>query len=135
MRRLARAADQVGGRLDASIAALDRTLVEAAEARDELARATRALEFDPQRLERAETRLFALRAAARKHNVTVDNLAALAEKFRSDLADIEGGEVKIAALAKAAEAAQATYQIGRAHVGTPVTNAHLVYRLLLDTKQ
>ncbi|MCE9650847.1 MAG: DNA repair protein RecN [Parvibaculum sp.] len=109
MRRLARAAEQVGGRLDASIAALDRTLVEAAEARDELARATRALEFDPQRLERAETRLFALRAAARKHNVTVDNLAALAEKFRGELADIEGGEVKLAALTQAADAARAAY--------------------------
>jgi DNA repair protein RecN (Recombination protein N) len=109
MRRLARAAEQVGGRLDASIAALDRTLVEAAEARDELARATRALEFDPQRLERAETRLFALRAAARKHNVTVDNLAALAEKFRGELADIEGGEVKLAALTRAADAARAAY--------------------------
>jgi DNA repair protein RecN (Recombination protein N) len=109
MRRLARAAEQVGGRLDASIAALDRTLVEAADARDELARATRALEFDPQRLERAETRLFALRAAARKHNVTVDNLAALADKFRNELADIEGGEAKLAALKQAADEARAAY--------------------------
>ncbi|MGB3810514.1 MAG: DNA repair protein RecN [Parvibaculum sp.] len=109
MRRLSRAAEQVGGRLDASIAALDRTLVEAAEARDELARATRALEFDPQRLERAETRLFALRAAARKHNVTVDNLAALADKFRNELADIEGGEAKLAALKQTADEARAAY--------------------------
>lgn len=109
MRRLAKAADQVGGRLDAAIAALDRTLNEAADARDELERATRALEFDPARLERSETRLFALRAAARKHNVPVDQLAALAEKFRSQLADIEGGEVKLNALMIAAEAAHRAY--------------------------
>lgn len=109
MRRLAKAADQVGGRLDAAIAALDRTLNEAADARDELERATRALEFDPARLERSETRLFALRAAARKHNVPVDQLAALAEKFRSQLADIEGGEVKLGALTVAAEAAHRAY--------------------------
>jgi DNA repair protein RecN (Recombination protein N) len=109
MRRLAKAADQVGGRLDAAIAALDRTLNEAADARDELERATRALEFDPARLERSETRLFALRAAARKHNVQVDQLAALAEKFRSQLADIEGGEVKLNALTAAAEAAHRAY--------------------------
>jgi DNA repair protein RecN (Recombination protein N) len=109
MRRLARAAEQVGGRLDASIAALDRTLSEAAEARDELERASRALEFDPQSLERAETRLFALRAAARKHNVQVDQLAALAEKFRSQLADIEGGEIKLEKLKQDADAARAAY--------------------------
>jgi DNA repair protein RecN (Recombination protein N) len=109
MRRLARAAEQVGGRLDASIAALDRTLTEAADARDELERATRALEFDPQSLERAETRLFALRAAGRKHNVPVDQLAALAEKFRSQLADIEGGEAKLEQLKQAATRAMATY--------------------------
>ncbi len=109
MRRLSKAAEQVGGRLDASIAALDRTLVEAAEARDELERAARALEFDPQSLERAETRLFALRAAARKHNVQVDQLAALANKYRSQLADIEGGEAKLEELRKASDAARAAY--------------------------
>lgn len=109
LRRLSKAAEQVGGRLDASIAALDRTLVEAAEARDELERAARALEFDPQSLERAETRLFALRAAARKHNVPVDQLAVLAERFRGQLADIEGGEVKLEQLKKASEAARAAY--------------------------
>lgn len=109
MRRLARSAEQVGGRLNASIAALDRTLTEAAEARDELDRAMRALEFDPQSLEKAETRLFALRAAARKHNVQVDQLAALAEKFRAQLSDIEGGEIKLEALRKASAAARAAF--------------------------
>ena len=109
MRRLAKAAEQVGGRLDASIAALDRLLNEAADARDELDRASRALEFDPQRLEQSEARLFALRAAARKHNVQPDQLASLAEKFRSRLSDIEDGEAKLEALTKAAERARAAF--------------------------
>lgn len=109
LRRLSRAAEQAGGRLDAAIAAIDRTLVEAAEARDEVERAMRALEFDPARLERAETRLFALRAAARKHNVAVDNLADLADRLRGQLSDIEGGEVKLAKLAETAQAARAQY--------------------------
>tara|TARA_R110000824_G_scaffold390760_15_gene587927 strand:+ start:23454 stop:25130 length:1677 start_codon:yes stop_codon:yes gene_type:complete len=109
MRRLARSAEQVGGRLNASIAALDRTLTEAAEAREEIDRAMRALEFDPHSLEKAETRLFALRAAARKHNVQVDQLAALAEKFRAQLSDIEGGELKLEALRKASDAARAAF--------------------------
>lgn len=109
LRRLSRAAEQAGGRLDTAIAALDRTLVEAVDARDEIERAMRALEFDPARLERAETRLFALRAASRKHNVAVDNLAALAERLREQLADIEGGEAKLAQLAEAAAVARTRY--------------------------
>lgn len=109
LRRLARAAEQAGGRLDAAIAALERTLNEAAEARDRIAEAVRALEFDPARLELVETRLFALRAAARKHNVQVDDLAALAEKLRSALQEIEGGETRLVELRKAADEAAAAY--------------------------
>src|SRR3546814_10361818 len=37
--------------------------------------------------------------------------------------------------ALSAEASTAYGQIGRAHVGTPVTNAHLVCRLLLEKKK
>lgn len=109
LRRLARVAEQAGGRLDAAIAALERTLNEAAEARDRIAEAVRALEFDPARLELVETRLFALRAAARKHNVQVDDLAALAEKLRGALQEIEGGEARLVALQKAADDAATAY--------------------------
>lgn len=109
LRRLARVAEQAGGRLDAAIAALERTLNEAAEARDQIAEAVRALEFDPARLELVETRLFALRAAARKHNVQVDDLAALAEKLSGALQEIEGGEARLVALRKAADEAATAY--------------------------
>tara|TARA_R110002110_G_scaffold3104_6_gene15870 strand:+ start:4544 stop:6214 length:1671 start_codon:yes stop_codon:yes gene_type:complete len=109
LRRLSRVAEQAGGRLDGAIAALERTLVEAAEARDQVVQAMASLEFDPQRLEHSETRLFALRAAARKHNVTVDGLAALAENLRGQLAEIEGGETKLAALRKAVDEAASAY--------------------------
>ncbi|MEP2862639.1 AAA family ATPase, partial [Parvibaculum sp.] len=109
LRRLSRVAEQAGGRLDAAIAALDRTLVEAAEARDQVALALRAMEFDPARLEHVETRLFALRAAARKHNVQVDSLAALADKLRGQLQEIEGGEARLAVLRKAAHEAGDAY--------------------------
>ena len=109
LRRLARVAEQAAGRLDGAIAALDRTLNEAAEARDQVALAMRALEFDPRRLEQAETRLFALRAAGRKHNVAVDSLAELADKLRGQLAEIEGGEATQARLRKEADDAAAAY--------------------------
>ena len=109
LRRLARAGEQMGGALDPVIEALERTLNEAAEARAQLSDVMRRLEFDPARLEQVEERLFALRAAARKHNVQVDELAALRERLASDLADIEGGEARLAELDKAANEAAKAY--------------------------
>ena len=68
-----------------------------------------SLEFDPARLEKIEERLFALRAAARKHNVAVAGLAALTEKFSAQLAALDDGEAGLKKLAAAAKAARATY--------------------------
>lgn len=109
LRRLERAKDQAAGRLDGVIAALDRTLNEAAEARTQLAEAARSLEFDPDQLEAAETRLFALRAAARKYNVSVDALPALAEKMRAELDGIEAGEGRTRDLEVRLRDAEAAY--------------------------
>lgn len=109
LRRLERAKDQAAGHLDGVIAALDRTLNEASDARDQLARASRALEFDPSALEDAETRLFALRAAARKYDVSVDKLAALREQMRADLDGIEAGEGRTRELEQAVAAAEVAF--------------------------
>ncbi len=67
--------DEVRKRADGARQALDRALAEAADARAEIDAAARALDFEPDALERAESRLFALRAAARRHQVDVDGLA------------------------------------------------------------
>src|SRR5262249_50376967 len=48
--------------------------------------------------ERIEERLFALRAAGRKYNAPVDDLAALAALYASDPALIDAGAVRLAAL-------------------------------------
>lgn len=109
LRRLERAKEQAAGHLDGVIDALDRTLNEAADARDQLAQAVRALEFDPSALEEAETRLFALRAAARKFDVPVDRLPELRERMRSELDGIEAGEGRTKALEKDLQAAEANY--------------------------
>ena len=61
-----------------------------------------ATEHDPHLLERIEERLFALRAAARKFNVGVDDLAALRERYSADLALIDAGADRLAALAREA---------------------------------
>ncbi|MCC8431367.1 DNA repair protein RecN [Reyranella aquatilis] len=108
-RLIERHADKAGGRLNAPLAALDRALSEATEAQAQLEMARDALEFDPARLEKIEERLFALRAVARKHNVAVAGLAALAEKFSAQLAALDDGEAGLKKLSSAAKAARATY--------------------------
>lgn len=109
LRKLDRAAENADGRLDAAIAALDRTLVEAAEARDALERAAGALEFDAGRLDAAESRLFALRAAARKYQVPVDELAALRVRLSGELDLIESGDARLTELSAAHAAARDAY--------------------------
>lgn len=104
-----RGVDKASGRLDASLAALDRALSEATEAQAQLEAARDALDFDPARLEKIEERLFALRALARKHNVTVPELAPLAEKMASQLAALDDGEADLKKLAAEASAARAAY--------------------------
>src|SRR5262249_56148162 len=65
---------------------------------------------DAGELERIEERLFALRAAARKYNVPVDGLNALAARYGADLGLIDAGAERLAALEGAAGAADARYR-------------------------
>ena len=108
-RLIERNIDKAAGRLDAALAALDRALSEATEAQAQLEAAREALEFDPARLEKLEERLFALRAAARKHNVAVPELADLGETFRTQLAALDDGEAALKRLAGEAKAARVAY--------------------------
>ena len=103
VRALERVAEKADGRLDAAIAAFDRALDGLADGVAEINRLSNDLDLDPSRLEEVEERLFALRALARKHNVPVDQLAALAERMNRQLASIEDGSAVLARL-KAAEA-------------------------------
>jgi DNA repair protein RecN (Recombination protein N) len=108
-RLIERNVDKAAGRLDAALAGLDRALSEATEAQAQLEAARESLEFDPARLEKIEERLFALRALARKHSVTVAELAPLAEKMAAQLAALDSGEAGLKKLAAAAKAARAAY--------------------------
>ena len=93
-----------------ALAALDRAVIEAGEAEEKLQAAAEALEFDPQALDTAETRLFELRALARKHRCEVDDLPDKMREFRSALAAIEGGEAELDALESEAKAAGERYR-------------------------
>jgi len=81
-----------------ALAALDRAVIEAADADDKIARAADALAFDPARLEQVEARLFDIRGLSRKHRVEADALAGLGETMRAQLAAIEAGGERIASL-------------------------------------
>jgi len=93
-----------------ALAALDRAVIEASEAEDKLARAGEALAHDPDALDRIETRLFELRAAARKHHCQVDDLPARMQAMRASLDAIESGEEGLAALEVAEAGAGEAYR-------------------------
>ena len=92
-----------------SLSALDRAVIEAADAEEALARAREALTFDPARLEEAETRLFEIRALARKHRTEPDALPALREELRAKLGALEAGGAGIAALERELAEARRRY--------------------------
>ena len=110
VRRLERRAAQAPALIDPVVKAIDAALTALDEARGHLEQALRVADFDPQELERIEERLFALRAAGRKYNVPVDGLAALAECYQGDLAMIDAGAERLAALEREAQAAAARYR-------------------------
>ena len=127
-RKLERVAERASGRLDAVLAALERAAVETGEAMAALDSARRALDHDPARLEQVEERLFALRAAARKHQVLVDELPALAAGFRERIASIDTGDARVRALAEA----EAKARVARAAEVERLTKARAAAALRLD---
>ncbi len=87
-----------------------------AAAQDALAEAESALSRllseggpDPRRLEQVEERLFALRAAARKHSVAVTDLPALAADLRARLEALDAGAGRVAALERDEAAGRRAY--------------------------
>jgi DNA repair protein RecN (Recombination protein N) len=107
MRRLDRRRTQSPALVEPAVKALDAALNALDEARAHLDAALRAANHDPRELDRIEERLFALRAAGRKYNVPVDNLAALNARHAADLAVLDAGEKDLGRLEKAAREAEA----------------------------
>jgi DNA repair protein RecN (Recombination protein N) len=96
LRPLERLRDKLGERLDPAVTALERVSSELREAIAQLEAALRELGPAGLSLEQIEERLFALRALARKHGVSVDGLAGLRAEIAAKVAALEdgGGEVK-----------------------------------------
>jgi DNA repair protein RecN (Recombination protein N) len=113
LRQAARRLERIAGehdRLSDALSALDRALIEASDAEDRLAEAAEALACDPARLEEAETRLFEIRALARKHRVEADALPALADELASRLAALEAGTRSLSRLEQAVREGRAAYE-------------------------
>jgi len=110
LRRIERQVATGGAMLTQVAEALERVLAETNAARDKLEEALAATAFEPSDLERAEERLFALRALARKHRVQVDDLADLAERLEAELAALDTSEGRAVELAKQAAAARKAYE-------------------------
>ena len=114
IRRLERRVPQAPQLVEPVVKSLDAALNALEETRGHLESALRAADFDPAELERNEERLFALRAAGRKYAAPVDELAALAQKYNSDIALIDAGAEKLKALEVAAKQADADYRAAAA---------------------
>jgi DNA repair protein RecN (Recombination protein N) len=92
-----------------AIAALERAEEALAEAETALSRLAAEAEADPRRLEQTEERLFALRAAARKHAVAPAELPGLLDSLAARLISLESGAAEVERLAAAATAARGVF--------------------------
>lgn len=111
-RRLARASGAFaaeGNPLAAPIERIEAALSEFLEARAAVEETIDRLGADPEALEKTEERLFALRAAARKHGVAVEALPEFLAAAEAKLAELESGEAGFEALEKKVAAAEAAY--------------------------
>jgi len=110
LRRLERRAAQAPALIAGPAQALDAALTALEEARVQVEQALRAADHDPGELERIEERLFALRAAARKYQTPVDDLAALAARHAAELALIDAGAERLVVLEAAAREADTAFR-------------------------
>ncbi|CAN7379084.1 DNA repair protein RecN [Devosia sp. LjRoot3] len=98
MRRLLRKIDGGAELFQPIVDALDASLVTLDRAGEALEDLQRQMAYDPAELEGVEERLFSLRAAARKHQATCDELPAILEKYQGDLDTLQSGESRLKAL-------------------------------------
>jgi DNA repair protein RecN (Recombination protein N) len=100
-----------------ALVALERAEEALAEAETFLTRLANEAEADPRLLEKAEERLFALRAVARKHAVAVGDLPALLDTLSARLAALETGAAEVVALEQAVREAREVYRDCAASLG------------------
>jgi DNA repair protein RecN (Recombination protein N) len=110
LHRIERQAATAGEVLTPVVEALELVLAETDTARATIEQALAATAFEPKDLDLAEERLFSLRALARKHRVSVDDLPALMGTLEADFAALNQGEARLEELSQAADAAYQAYK-------------------------
>ena len=105
----ANAAPDATNPAQAALAALEAAETALGEAETLLSRLAQEVEADPRRLEATEERLFALRAAARKHSVGVGELPALLASLQARLAALETGAAEVDGLERRVAETRAAY--------------------------
>lgn len=112
LRQAARILDRISegdANLTEALSAVDRAIIETTMVEESLREAARTLVFDPKALDADESRLFDLRALARKHRVPPDHLAALTTELTEKLDAIEAGGAGLAKLEREVAACRAAY--------------------------
>ncbi len=108
-RRLERRSTQAPQLLEPPLRALSAAVDALSVAEQAIESALDESNFDPRELETIEERLFALRACARKHHLSVAELPQLATRFANDIAALGASEALLETLAAKADAARAAY--------------------------
>jgi DNA repair protein RecN (Recombination protein N) len=108
-RTLERVRDKAFGQLEPVLAAVERAIVETTEAIAQLQVVSAAFDVTPQGLEKIEERLFALRALARKHGITVEELPPLRSSLAARLGRLDDSGSALAGLAQREVEARAVY--------------------------
>lgn len=109
IKALQRAQGAGGGKVDAAVEALERAMTEVVEATAQIQDVATDLADQPRRLQEIDERLYALRAAARKHGVVADNLGEFQEALVQQLASLDQAADVLAHHEKAAAAARDIY--------------------------
>lgn len=109
LRSLERVADKVDGALDEVIAGLNRAVIELDEALNNVEALADRMAFDRETQGNTDERLFALRGAARKYNVTVAALPDVLAHAEQALQALDDQSSLLAAAEKKVNAAQKIY--------------------------
>ena len=104
-----KANDMVDGKYSDIIDALEQAMIEADEAVNQIENASSNVAVDTGELEEIESRLFALRGLARKHQVEIDALPRVLTELKQKLSNIEFGEEGLIKLRKEEDAAKLDY--------------------------
>ncbi|NBO18574.1 MAG: DNA repair protein RecN, partial [Proteobacteria bacterium] len=108
-RTLTRSALTSGEAFQPILEGLEKAAIEAEEALYALEKMGQEGSFRPEQLEQVEERLFALKAAGRKYNMPVDELAALYQQVEDKLSLMDSQEQALAKLRKEVDAARAAF--------------------------